>query len=600
MSRMIPSFISPDVISRGEREIFELLQNSPETEDWIVLHSLNIPKHLARPNHEIDFVVLAPGYGVFCLEVKSGDIKCEGGVWIIKDRFGNEKRLAKSPMRQASEEMHTLMEKIKEKLGHSSRLGNILFSYGVIFPHVGFEVNDIETEKWRIYDKESVSSLSFTEFISRLSRNTARQLSSYSWFSEKNAIPDKQDIENLLNLLRPDFEFLITTPMRLNETEETINAFTQEQYYILDGVEPNDRVVFHGAAGTGKTVLAIESAKRSLCRPQRTLVLCFNKLLSSWIGHCLESFLYEDIGCVDAFCDYMESIVGKKQSGLLKDKAKEMHEEKMQDGANYLDVYYKELLPADALEKIKQGFVEKYDKIIIDEGQDIIRESYLDVIDALLAGGISGGKWEFYCDFEKQNIFLEDVDADKCLKLIKNYGKTEIFQFRLFKNCRNTKPIAAEIYDIFKTKNSDVLNANISGIPVKYVEYKTEQEQGIVLQNEINALRRQGITDEKITILSPHRLNHSCISRLYGQKIIDFTEDHLLFLNRDAITFGTIYKFKGMENSCIIITDISDTIDRKNFEDLLYVAMSRARFGLIVLIDQKVKQRLDNLRKYNG
>jgi hypothetical protein len=29
-----------------------------------------------------------------------------------------------------------------------------------------------------------------------------------------------------------------------------------------------------------------------------------------------------------------------------------------------------------------------------------------------------------------------------------------------------------------------------------------------------------------------------------------------LGLSRDAITFGTIYKFKGMENSCIIITDI--------------------------------------------
>ena len=88
MSLMLPSYLSPEVINRGEREIFKLLADSPGTEDWIVLHSLNVPKHLARPHHEIDFVVVAPGHGIFCLEVKSGDIKRESGIWITKDRFG--------------------------------------------------------------------------------------------------------------------------------------------------------------------------------------------------------------------------------------------------------------------------------------------------------------------------------------------------------------------------------------------------------------------------------------------------------------------------------------------------------------------------------
>ena len=84
---MIPSYLSPDVISRGEKEIFEILSSSPGTEDWIVLHSLNIPQHLTRPHHEIDFVVLAPGYGIFCLEVKSGDVSRKEGIWITKNRF---------------------------------------------------------------------------------------------------------------------------------------------------------------------------------------------------------------------------------------------------------------------------------------------------------------------------------------------------------------------------------------------------------------------------------------------------------------------------------------------------------------------------------
>ena len=113
-------------------------------------------------------------------------------------------------------------------------------------------------------------------------------------------------------------------------------------------------------------------------------------------------------------------------------------------------------------------------------------------------------------------------------------------------------------------------------------------------------MRRQGIAGGQITILSPHRMKNSCVSGLAGREnIIDFSDDHLLFLGRGAhdITFGTIYKFKGMENSCIIIADIASCLDRSNFEDLLYVGMSRARFGLIVLVDQKDNQKLYNLRQ---
>ena len=45
MATMIPSVISPEVSSSAERRIFEWFQNSPQTDDWIVLHSLGISTH---------------------------------------------------------------------------------------------------------------------------------------------------------------------------------------------------------------------------------------------------------------------------------------------------------------------------------------------------------------------------------------------------------------------------------------------------------------------------------------------------------------------------------------------------------------------------
>jgi hypothetical protein len=334
--------------------------------------------------------------------------------------------------------------------------------------------------------------------------------------------------------------------------------------------------------------------------------LCFNKLLASWINHCLEQFLYEDIGRADAICDFMESVIGDPEK--LKEKARAMQKDEAGDD-NYLGTYYTRVLPQAALEKIRQGYVQKFDKIIIDEGQDIIRGEYLDVIDALLEGGMAKGKWEFYCDFEKQNIFLEDVGANNCLKLLEKFGRGAPFQYRLSRNCRNTKPIAAEIADIFKTGSCQVIGPNIEGIPVRYLQYdgggggneRDREAQCRALRQAIAELRDQGISGGQITILSPHRMNNSCAGGLLGQeKIVDFSDDHLLFLDRGAgdISFGTIYKFKGMENSCIIIADIVSCLDRRNFEDLLYVGMSRARFGLVVLVNSEAMEKLEALKKH--
>ena len=72
---MIPRFISKNVQSHGEKIIFHMLENEEKTDDWVVLHSLNIPKHIKRYYGEIDFLILVPGLGIFCLEVKSGQLK---------------------------------------------------------------------------------------------------------------------------------------------------------------------------------------------------------------------------------------------------------------------------------------------------------------------------------------------------------------------------------------------------------------------------------------------------------------------------------------------------------------------------------------------
>jgi hypothetical protein len=59
---------------------------------------------------------------------------------------------------------------------------------------------------------------------------------------------------------------------------------TQEQYHVLDGLSENDRVLVRGGAGTGKTLLAIEEARRQARGGRRVVLFCFNRQLAAFLA----------------------------------------------------------------------------------------------------------------------------------------------------------------------------------------------------------------------------------------------------------------------------------------------------------------------------
>src|SRR6185436_13500111 len=94
--------------------------------------------------------------------------------------------------------------------------------------------------------------------------------------------PSPATLRQIQQFLRPDFELVVTKSAQLHETEATLLKLTEEQYDGLDLLADNERCLFEGAAGTGKTMLALEYARRSAAAGHRTLLLCFNKLLGEW------------------------------------------------------------------------------------------------------------------------------------------------------------------------------------------------------------------------------------------------------------------------------------------------------------------------------
>ena len=109
--RLIPSEIPLNAPSSGEIGLHKLLKDLP-LDNWVALHSVNLPEHEYKICGEIDFMVISP-LGILVLEVKSGGIQNRNGIWETKDRWGKIHRLRESPFDQAKSNTFSLMERLK-------------------------------------------------------------------------------------------------------------------------------------------------------------------------------------------------------------------------------------------------------------------------------------------------------------------------------------------------------------------------------------------------------------------------------------------------------------------------------------------------------
>lgn len=574
---MIPSYLSLDVKSSGEKRIFQEFAQDQNSKSWVVLHSLNLAKHTRRLYGEIDFLVLAPNLGIFCLEVKSGRIKRTDGVWKYINRFGETDNSTRGPFQQAREGMFSLKEALRKKFGDKSHVNYLLMGFGVMFPDIVFEDSDIEMEKWQIYDSDD-RRRPISNYIKQLSDKHKEKLKNTRWFDEQRSLPSSGDIDRILNFLRGNFELFPSIRRIIDDTETQIRSLTQEQTKCLEQLDGNNGCLFQGPAGTGKTLIAIESARRAVIGGKRVLLTCYNTLLGSWLQSQFNEYSNDGNLVVGSFLGYLMKICEINNDEL--------------DASNK-DEFFKYELPRKALEVLNSGKIELFDKVIIDEGQDLIRIEYLDVINALLKNGLEKGNWEIYSDFEKQAIFT-DVSASDMIKTLEQ--RASFTKFKLSINCRNTKPVGEEISMVCGISPSNYLQNNFEGPPVEYFFYKSQNDEKDNLRILIEKLAHSGIPLEKITILSPKKYANSIIndSNSIGLEFYELNKNNLLRGPKDKISFSTIHGFKGLENSYIIITDI-EQIESQEFSHLLYVGMSRARVGLFLFINQTTESSFNKI-----
>lgn len=556
---MIPDIIDQKA-SDAEKKVFRWFKNDPTTSDWVVLHSLNLTNHITLIKGEADFVVLAPGLGIFALEVKGGRVERTEGMWKFTDRDNNVSYKARGPFEQASDCIYSIMKLLKESFGEQSKIASLLFGYGVMMPDIVFDYKSPEFDKQQVFDIRNGADVG--KFIVRLHRY-AREKFAETYHIKIDSLtkkyPDKNEVRQIKDYLRPNYEVQIPLLCKVNEAEQRMAVLTEEQFNVIDQISDNKRIVILGGAGTGKTLMAMHTFKKAIMSGElRVALFCFNSNLGEWLQDYAKSF-----------CPFSESNINRCYVGSFYSFLAKV----ITDTGIPFDwknpSFYSEDFTNCALEAIDKSD-SKFDFIIVDEFQDLFSEQCFLIFDALLAGGFKRGKWAMFADFKNQDIYsgvdLDEREALDKLEEITSYSKT-----RLNINCRNTFNIAKEIETMLNVKYKALINQT-NGIPVSYNSFGDAAEEASKIDSLIDQLLNDKISPQDIIILSPLK-RESSVTDCLKHVVKDYN-----ISDKKHIQFSTIHSFKGLESKIVILSDITSYSQEK----LIYIAYSRARSALFV------------------
>lgn len=524
MARLIPP-VYIDNHSSGEAKIFEAFERDNFSKDWVVLHSFDLPKHLTQGEGEVDFLVLIKGCGVLCMEVKaSAKISRKGGIW----RYGSGNyRDARGPFKQVKDNTFSLMRRIKTA---SPQMRTIPFFPVVAFTNCNFRNLKIGGAKeWDDDDFIDLNDFQNGNFIPRLKQIFENKAAKHS-LQLGEFVGEKFD--EMLALLRPDFEAMLTPRERMQDFEVQSRKYTSEQFKILDSVILNDRIAVDGLAGTGKTVMAIEYARRM----SKNASVLFVTPISS-LGKYLKN---------ECALEYPKHFVGSS--------------------AKFLEKF----------DEIKNAHPEGFDFLILDEAQDFVSSEIFQKFDSLLKGGILNGKWIMFGDYRAKRPDGKELEN---FERFKNTYRPAIC--KLTHNCRNPESVArlVEKVSMLDSKYQNFLKLDGDKTSqLKIVDYENADEQSAKIANRLESLLNEKTPENAIAILSmrPDMLGIQKLlnSAFWKSKLSRNEEDQ-------KITYAYVDDFKGLEQDFVLLCDIEDLSTTEN-KRLFYIGATRTRVSLTI------------------
>lgn len=519
MAIMIPSEPKNCTPESHEIEIYNALKLLPD--DYYVFHSLSFLENKSNylQDHEIDFVIFNKGKGMLIIEAKAGKIRYENGIWTYASGI---KMSHNGPFEQAKLNMYSLKNELM-RLDKSQRniIDRCFMAYAVWFP----SIDNKYAENLNCISCNSKIILTGDDLI-----NPQPKIDSIFNPKENKTDLNKSDIEYLLNkILCPKFDIVSSESVILDNKRNTFNRLLAEQKSLLNFLDEQRFAVINGSAGTGKTFIAVEKARRLAANKEKVLFLCYNTFLKDYLKSKY-SDPYIDFYTLDGYACH---ILGTKE-------------------ANY---------PALS-DKIEEHF--DYIHVIVDEGQDFgqdgLDNNFFDILKICVE--VKSDHGNFY-------VFYDSKQFVQGIKLLDFFNKAEC-KLILHKNCRNTRQIEQTSLSLLNASNKST--AAVEGNTTLFYRETTPSKAKSLVENIITKLQEKSIED--IVILTSDSESNSILN--------EYIINNYFVFNNKKYPFTSTRKFKGLEADAIILTDVNFNELTKN-KNLFYVGSSRARLQLYII-----------------
>jgi len=322
---------------------------------------------------------------------------------------------------------------------------------------------------------------------------------------------------------------------RRDESGIVLAQLTQGQLASHDGIVTRDRVAVTGPAGSGKTLLALASARRHVRNGRRTLLTCYNRGLAETLA---SSMGIDNPGDQLAVCNFHDLCRFFCRKASLPFVVPE--DDKLKPGFYQNEAPFLLKRAAASVQSLR------FDAIVVDEAQDF-RPSWWDGLAA-----VSSMPWErqpisvFFDD--RQNVFRGRREKGGMPDL----GEPVVIS----SVCRNTRAIWSKANSYLEIPFVADLSANPEG--EEHVECHAGSNDECVRQviRHLTKWMEGGTGLSDMAILCPSQKS-KVFSGLLKQKDIPIITDRTGWLECRGIYLTTWRKFRGMEADSVILAGLT-------------------------------------------
>lgn len=353
-------------VSPAERAFARMLSEIDADTDAVAFFSVDLRSHSYKQQAEADFVILWRGI-VIVVEVKGGGVRRHDGIWYTVDRREDWHKLSTSPMEQARSAAFALRDIFKEQ-----GIGWYAHEAVVVTPDIDVPPDAVGwlPTHWLARDSMTVDGITTAlESVAGGSRMP----------------PSGQKIARLTDLrarLFGEFARMPVIDAQRGAVIDEQNRATAGQARVLAALSRNHRVLIHGGAGTGKSLVLIEAAKMEAEQGHSVLVTFKSPALAQYF-------------------------------------------------APHLDA-----LPVDVIAFEDLGSADQYDVVLVDEAQDLMTVEAMDRIDSVIRGGRDKGRWRMFLDPNNQ-AHIDGAYDEEVAAIVTE----EAVEVDLDLNVRNTRAI---------------------------------------------------------------------------------------------------------------------------------------------------------------